>query len=154
MNLANALLDQSVSEQNLMHAKDRYHDTVKRALIKDGWHVLRENATFIIESRHIQIDLKVSKTINDQPMTLFVEIKSFLRQSVMEDLEHAVGQYVLYRLVINDAGIESSRLFLAVPRTAHDSILSEPIGQLTTKELSMRIVVIDIEKEEIVQWNA
>lgn len=63
-----------------MPAKDRYHDTIKRALIKDGWRVLRESATFILDDCHIQIDIKLSKPIDEQIVTLHIEIKSFLRQ--------------------------------------------------------------------------
>ncbi|NWF68880.1 MAG: hypothetical protein HXY40_07330 [Chloroflexi bacterium] len=32
-----------------MPAKDRYHDTVKRALIKDGWQIAGEQTTLILE---------------------------------------------------------------------------------------------------------
>ena len=39
-----------------MPAKDYYHDTVKRALVKDGWIITREQVLFVIADRHVRID--------------------------------------------------------------------------------------------------
>ncbi|MBC7812419.1 MAG: xisH family protein [Burkholderiales bacterium] len=44
-----------------MPAKDRYHDTVKRALIKEGWLITDEQVTLIVDKRYLWVDLTVSK---------------------------------------------------------------------------------------------
>jgi XisH protein len=42
-------------------AKDRYHDTVKHALFKDGWTIVDEQVKVRIGRRRLWIDLRASK---------------------------------------------------------------------------------------------
>lgn len=135
-----------------MPAKDRYHDTVVRALIKDGWHVVREQLTLIIEGRQVQVDLSVSQGDQAALVPVFVEIKSFIRRSAVEDLALAVGKYSVYRAVLDEAGLETALLYLAVPQTAYDTIFSERLGILMRERLDISLIVIDVEREEITQW--
>lgn len=81
-----------------MPAKDIYHDTVKTALIKDGWTITDDPLTIRVGKKDMYIDLGAEKIIgaekgNDK---IAVEIKSFVSRSEMADLENAVGQFIVY----------------------------------------------------------
>lgn len=56
---------------------------------------------------------------------ILIEVKSFNdSESVSEALANAIGKYIMYRVALNNAAI-STPLFLAVPLSAYNSILSE-----------------------------
>ncbi len=46
-----------------MPAKDLYHDTVKTALIKDGWTITNDPLTLNIEDRNLFIDFGAEKLL-------------------------------------------------------------------------------------------
>jgi hypothetical protein len=72
-------------------AKDRYHDTVKRALIKAGWTINSEQVRLKIGSRNLWIDIQASKS--EHPFVILVEVKGFENSpSSVEELSNAIGQ--------------------------------------------------------------
>jgi hypothetical protein len=80
-----------------------------------------------------------------------VEIKSFVGDSEVDDLEKAMGQYVLYRavLAVQDPG---RPLFLAVPHLVVRNVFDEPLGHLLVEDQSVRIVGFDPLNEVITRW--
>jgi hypothetical protein len=58
--------------------------------------------------------------------------------------EQAIGQYVLYRLLLEQVDPERE-LYLAVADTTFDGIFSEPIGELVMRELPMKLLIVDVE---------
>ena len=80
-----------------MPAKDVYHDTVKNALIKDGWNILADPYKIKYKDAELFADLAVEKSIVSEQniWRIVVEIKSFLTASPMRDFEMALGQYIL-----------------------------------------------------------
>ncbi len=87
-----------------MPAKDIYHDVVKNALIKDGWTVTNDPFRLKWGARELFVDLGLSKLIAAQKaeQKIAVEIKSFTNPSSIADLEQALGQYLLYRAVLEE----------------------------------------------------
>ena len=80
-----------------------------------------------------------------------VEIKSFLRPSPMTDLEDAVGQYLIYSMILEND--ESDRLlYLAVNFSVYRDIFTDDIGQLLLSRPDFRLLVFDVEKEEVRLW--
>ena len=80
-----------------MSARDHYHPAVKRALIKDGWTITDDPLRIRLQrSRNLYIDLGAERLLAAERGTekIAVEIKSFLGQSDVRDLEDAVGQFV------------------------------------------------------------
>jgi hypothetical protein len=69
----------------------------------------------------------------------------------VRDLQETVGQFVVYRALLSRSDPDRL-LFLGVSERAHDSILSEPLGQLVTEEVRLRILVFDPEQREVVRW--
>jgi XisH protein len=80
-----------------------------------------------------------------------VEVKSFLSPSRLNDLEQALGQFILYHdlLEINEP---ERILFVAMPIFVRSSIIEEPIGRLLIQKGRLRILVFDPVVEEVVQW--
>src|SRR5690242_14837835 len=108
-----------------MPAIDRYHETVKRALMKDGWTIDAEQVTFITANRQVVIDIKASQR-NQHEEIILVEVKGFER-SPIEQLAIAIGKLQIYRFVLEELGI-NLKIWLAVPEVAHQGILTEKIG--------------------------
>jgi hypothetical protein len=136
-----------------MPAKDRFHDAVRRALEKDGWTITHDPFTVSVGRREDYMDVGAERVMAAEKGTerIVVEIKSFGGPSDLQDLERAIGQYVFYRIVLQEVG-EDRTLYAAVPTDAYDGILSEPIARPAVEGLPMLLLVFDPEQEEIVRW--
>jgi hypothetical protein len=80
-----------------MPAKDLYHDTVRTALIKDGWTITDDPLILKIGQRSAFVYLGAEKLIAAERNSskIAVEIKSFLSPSPIKDLENAWGQFFM-----------------------------------------------------------
>jgi hypothetical protein len=137
-----------------MPARDIYHDNVKAALIKDGWTITHDPLTLPFGRRtNIYVDLGAQRLIaaSKENQKIAVEIKSFVGKSEMDDLEDALGKYVLYLSLLEEKEPDRT-LFLAVTREAFDGVFSEPSGHALIRKLNLRIIVFDDKKEEIIKW--
>lgn len=132
-----------------MPAKDRLHDTVVRALQKEGWST-KDQIEIVIRKRRLWIDIRAIHA--NQTYMVLLEVKGFERMpSPIEYLALAVGKYVLYRAALERSSV-THPLYMAVPLSAYRGILSEPIGQVIRKREAIKLMVFDPETEEIVQW--
>ena len=77
--------------------------------------------------------------------------RSFEATGQLLTQEQAIGQYVLYRLLLEQVDRERE-LYLAVANTAFDGIFSEPIGELVMRELPMKLLIVDVEAVEVKRW--
>jgi XisH protein len=134
-------------------AKDIYHNTVKIALQKNGWIVTHDPFPLQIGKKRLSADLGAERLISAEKETqkIVVEVKSFVGQSDVKDLEQALGQYILYRQILDEMGSERD-LYLAVPRPTFNSVFSIEIGQILLKNKIIKLIVFDDENEDIVQW--
>ena len=82
---------------------------------------------------------------------IVVEVKSFVGRSDVKDLEQALGQYVLYRQVLNEMGIERN-LYLAISQPIFNSVFTIELGQVLLKNQIIKLIVFDDKSEAIVQW--
>jgi hypothetical protein len=136
-----------------MPAKDIFHDLVKTALQKDGWLITDDPLRLKWGLRELFVDLGAKKLIAAQKgeIKIAVEIKSFIGKSPINELENALGQYILYRNILEET--EPKRLiYLAIRKATYQEIFSEPIGTLTIQKNKLYLLIFDDEKEEIVQW--
>ncbi|MEG4045554.1 element excision factor XisH family protein [Microcoleus sp. Pol17_C1] len=136
-----------------MPAKDIYHDTVKRALQKDGWTITHDPFPLQIGRKRLSADLGAERLINAEKGTkkIVVEVKSFVGRSDVKDLEQALGQYILYRQVLNEMGIDRS-LYLAISQPIFNSVFTIELGQVLLKNQIIKLIVFDDKSEAIVQW--
>ncbi len=136
-----------------MPAKGIYHDTVKRALQKDGWIITHDPFPLQIGRKRLSADLGAERLINAEKGTqkFVVEVKSFVGRSDVKDLEQALGQYILYRQVLNEMRIDRS-LYLAIPQPIFNSVFTIELGQVLLKNQIIKLIVFDDKSEAIVQW--
>lgn len=83
-----------------MMARNIYHNSVKEALIKDGWSVTHDPYYLDIgEKSPMEIDLGAEKLISAERGTekIVVEVKSFINRSLTYDFHGAYGQFMIYR---------------------------------------------------------
>ncbi|HAX87711.1 MAG TPA: fatty-acid synthase [Cyanobacteria bacterium UBA11370] len=134
-------------------AKDIYHDTVKTALEKDGWMITDELFRLTIGSRSVYIDLGAEKLIaaEKEGCKIAVEIKSFLSPSPVNDLENALGQYILYR-----DGLKRSQpdrlLYLAITDEVYLDFFQEEIAQMVVENQQLKLLIFEANKAEVVKW--
>jgi hypothetical protein len=132
-------------------AKDRYHDTVVRALAKAGWVTTGQQVAIALPGRRLWVDLRATR--ESDRLVVLIEVKGFEHTpSPVEYLAAAVGQYVLYRAALDYVGI-ALPLYLAVPTTAASGILDELLGQQVVKSAGLQLVVFDPVQEEVVEWR-
>jgi hypothetical protein len=136
-----------------MPARDRYHDHVKHALLKDGWTITHDPLSLKWGVKDMYVDLGAERLLAAEKgqRKIAVEIKSFVGPSELDDLEKAVGQYILYHDVL--ARVEPDRiLYLAVNEEIFVDLFEEPIGQLLLDNRRVRLIVFDPQTEEISRW--
>jgi XisH protein len=136
-----------------MPARDIYHDAVKQALINDGWTITHDPLHLKWGRKDMYIDLGASQLLAAQKEEhkIAVEVKTFSGRSEMDDLEKALGQYILYLDVLTE--LQPKRLlYLALPVWAYESLFEEPLGQLLLKKKRVRLIVFEPTQESIKQW--
>ncbi len=136
-----------------MPAKDIYHQIVKDALIKDGWTITDDPLKLTIGSRSLYVDLGAEKLLAAQKedCKIAVEIKSFLSPSPINDLENALGQYILYQNILQSTEPERI-LYLAIRTEIYNDLFFEPIGQLLLNNQQIKLIVFNPETQELVKW--
>ena len=135
-----------------MPARDLYHNALKNALIKDGWTITHDPLKLKWGGKDMYVDLGAERLLAAEKagQQIAVEIKSFIGDSEMDDLEKAIGQYVVYRAVLAER--EPNRvLYLAVPTDVLD-IFEQPLGELLLKNHLAQVIGFDPQAEVIVRW--
>jgi len=137
-----------------MSAKDQVHHHVVTALKKDGWDITHDPFKVRWKTRKLQIDIGAEKLIAAQKdkQQIAVEIKSFIGANDLEDLYHALGQFVVYRQAL--AKVEPERiLFLAIDAKAFSQLFDDPDGEALRAKEDIKLLVFDRHTEEIVLWK-
>lgn len=138
---------------NNMPARAIYHNSAKHALIKDGWTITHDPLRLSWGSKDMYVDLGADRLLAAEKgkQKIAVEIKSFVGDSEMDDLEKAIGQYVVYRAVLAER--EPNRvLYLAVTEDILRNIFDEPLGKLLLKNNLAQVMGFDPQAEVIVEW--
>ena len=136
-----------------MPAKDIYHNEVKNALLKDGWTITADPYFIKYEDAELYADLAAEKPIaaQRQGQKIVVEIKSFIGRSLMYDFHGALSQYMVYRNLIQLTEPEY-KLYLAIDDIVYKNFFQRKSIQLITNENKLLLMVVEMEKEEILQW--
>ena len=136
-----------------MPAKDIYHETVKRALIKDGWTITKENLQLPWGGTETYIDIIADKIFvaEKDGRKIAVEVKSFIGKSTIIEFEKALGQIIVYRFALAKKEPERE-LFLAVDLTIYNEFFVNPDVLELVETENLKILVFDRFKEVIVRW--
>ena len=132
---------------------DIIHNAVKNALIKDDWVITDD--PYVIQYRKTTLYADLGA---EQPMAaerygqkLVVEVKSFIGASKIQDLKEALGQYDIYRYLLEEIAPDR-KLYVAVSTVAYKSFFKQDVIQLILNKHQLPIIVVDTEMEEIRQW--
>jgi hypothetical protein len=136
-----------------MPAKDIYHNAVRFALVKDGWEILTEDYTLEYGGDRLYVDIAAEKSIaaEKQGQKILVEVKSFLGRSFINDLEQAVGQYVVYRDILVETALDFE-LYLAITQGTYKSYFQRQLAQMIINRNQVKLLIVDAENEVIVEW--
>lgn len=136
-----------------MPAKDIYHDAIKNSLIKDGWTITADPYKIKYKDAELFADLSAEKPIaaEQNGRKIVVEIKSFLSPSPMKDFELALGQYILYRNLINLTEPEY-KIYLAIKESTYQNFFTRDSIKEIVQLNQILMIVVNVEKEEILQW--
>lgn len=138
-----------------MPAKDRFHDVVKEALIKDDW-IITHDPLYLRYGKHKAfIDLGAEKmiTAEKEGRKIAVEIKTFSSESAIDAFENAFGQFVLYLELLKRKDPDRI-LYLAVPAPFYESYFA---GDEFLEELSsdyhINMIIFDPTSQKIIKWK-
>ncbi|NEO53746.1 MAG: fatty-acid synthase [Okeania sp. SIO3B5] len=136
-----------------MPARDAYHNNLINALVKDNWSITDDPYVIKWGSRDMFVDLGASLLLaaEKEEVKIAVELKSFAGRSPINDLENAVGQYIVYHDVLKKTNPERI-LYLAVDEEAYEGIFSEPIGKLMLENQRLNLVAFHKLEEVIIEW--
>ncbi len=136
-----------------MSAKDITHDIVRRALEKDGWTITHDPYYLKVGGVEMYIDLGAELILaaerDDQKIA--IEIKSFLGASSISEFHSALGQFINYRLALEEKEPERT-LYLAAPFDIYEEFFTLPFIQKVTQRMQLRLLIYDEQQEDIRQW--
>jgi hypothetical protein len=136
-----------------MPKRDVFHDKVKHALIKDGWTITHDPYPLQFGEHRLFVDLGAEAPIAAEKAgrKIAVEIKGFTGVSEMNELERALGQFMLYQFLLT--GKEPERLlFLAVPQNVYAALLDTGPGRDLVAAYALRLIVYHPDREVITGW--
>jgi hypothetical protein len=136
-----------------MAAPDVIHDAVKNALVKDGWVITDDPYVIFYEQLRLFADLGAERSVGAERAgkMIVVESKSFLDPSPINDFKLALGQYLMYRTLLKETAPERL-LYLAIGSDIYATFFQRKAIQLVVRECQVAQLVVNIEKEELVQW--
>lgn len=134
-------------------ARDVFHNAVRRALEFEGWTITHDPLVVPFGDHNLFVDLGAERMLAAEKAgrQIAVEVKSFLSRSPVEDLERALGQYVLYHALLRRDQPERT-LYLAVPDRAFEGVLSSLLGRMLIEDQQIRLIVFEPDTETIVKW--
>lgn len=137
-----------------MSARDIFHNAVKIALEKDGWIITHDPLALEFGLGSLYVDLGAERIIAAERSNekIAVEIKSFLSGSAVSEFHTALGQYLNYRLLMQDQYTEY-KLYLAVPSSTYESFFQLPFVQSTIQQYQLKLAIYIPEKQEIIKWQ-
>ena len=80
-----------------------------------------------------------------------VEVKSFLGASALDDLENALGQFGVYRAILNLRDPERT-LYLALPDSMRNMLMDEKDFRHILREFEARLIIFSPSRKEELEW--
>lgn len=137
-----------------MSRRDTYHPIVKRALIREGWTITHDPYTFFKADPELSTDLGAERMLSAERGTekIVVEVKSFLDDSQIVELEKALGQYHIYEQLLQCYDPERT-LYLAVPLHAYRDIFQRQVGRMILEKFHLRLIIYSLSEQEDLIWK-
>lgn len=137
-----------------MPAYDLFHHAVRKALEKEGWLITHDPFVLPFGGVDFYIDLGAERILAAErgQEQIAVEIKSFLANSPVSEFHTALGQFLNYRLALEQSDPKRV-LFLAVPFDAYNIFFRLPFTQLALERNQVKLIVYKPAQEEIAEWK-
>lgn len=134
-------------------AKDKFHQAVKNALIKEEWTITDDPLFLQFGGVDLFVDLGAEKMIAAQKdnRRIAVEIKSFLGASLISEFHTALGQLMSYRLALKQKDPQRA-LYLAVPSDVYNTFFKLEFSQAAIEDYKLKLIVYDQDEEVIIRW--
>jgi hypothetical protein len=136
-----------------MPAKDIFHDAVRCALEKEGWQITDDPLHLRVGKIDMYVDLGAQKVLSAQKgdLKIAVEIKSFLRTSTITEFYLALGQFIPYKIALEELQPERI-LYLAIPLDIYELFFQQAFIQKVLVRQQVKLIVYDSDRQEIKQW--
>ncbi len=135
------------------NAWERYFKLVRTALENEGWTITHYPYHIDLGFVDFYIDLGAERLIaaTKDGEKIAVEIKTFLATSTISKFHIAVGQFINYRIALEEEEAER-RLYLAVPLDIYKRFFKYPFIQKVIRLNQIPLLIYDIDKGGINQW--
>ncbi|OQY46248.1 MAG: XisH protein [Anaerolineaceae bacterium 4572_78] len=133
-----------------MSAKDKIHTPVKNALIKAGYTVTHDPYTLWYGSERVYIDMAAEWTSPPEHI-IIIEVKSFVKASIIRDFEDVLGQYIFYFGILKLTQ-PKYKLYIAISDKTYSDIIQREMINITLQFHAIPLIIVDIDQEEIVKW--
>ena len=136
-----------------MPARDTFHELVRTALQNQGWTITHDPYHIDLGFVDFYIDLGAEQLLAaiKDGKKIAVEIKTFLAASTISEFHTAIGQFINYRIALEDDDPERL-LYLAVPLDVYKRFFKYSFIQKVIQRNQIPLLVYDTEKKEIAQW--
>jgi len=110
-------------------------------------------ATFKYKGLRLYADLGAEQPIAAERLErkIVIEIKVFGTPSPVTELERAIGQYSIYRMLLAQISPERE-LFLAIAQDIYEDFFHQPAIQDIVAAHQMRLLVFEPMREDIIAW--
>ncbi|AOY83579.1 MULTISPECIES: element excision factor XisH family protein [Moorena] len=134
-------------------ARDKYHELVKAALVKERWLITDDPLIVEAGKRKIQVDLGAERLIAAEKdgEKIAIEIKSFIGVSTLHDFYQALGQFSFYKYALEKKMPERT-LFLAVPDDTYEDFFKEDFITELLARYQVKMLVYRIDEATIERW--
>jgi len=136
-----------------MPAYDNCEPQIINALQKDGWRIISKPYMIRTNKHTAYADFSMQRGVNGRTEQIIVlEVKCFANPKTdLQELYTAIGQYGFYREVLRKKQ-RPLPLYLALPDSAYERLISDLNIKALLKDASVKMVIVNLEQEEIVEW--
>ena len=142
---------------NTWMARDTFYSQVKVALIKEGWTITHDPLRLETGGVKWEIDLGAERGLEGvlaaerDREKIAVEVKSFISQSPTNEMHTALGQFITYRMALEELQPDR-KLYLAIPVSVYSDFFQLPFSQRLVKANRLALMVYDPIHQEVVKW--
>lgn len=135
-------------------ARDKYHYHVREALEKEGWIVTHDPYQIHTPGLDYPVDLGAEKVLAAErgAEKIAVEIKSFLKGSMVSEFHTAFGQFLLYNFNLQRQEPERL-LYLALPARAFKHLIKFPAIADALDSFNIRLIIYKPDTKIIELWK-
>ena len=138
-----------------MPKKDTFHETVKIALQKEGWHITNDPLFVPTEGGvNFFIDLGLEWIIGAEKegRKIAVEIKSFDGTSPVYSFYEILGQFLIYEMALEEQ-IKPWELFIAISYLGFKKLDEAPIFNRAIEKFHLKFVIFDPVYQSVIEWK-